>query len=186
MKFRYALMLGVSAVSTGVAAHAQDASLSGSQSEGDAVSSEILVTAQRRAESVQDVPIPVTVIGAGQLQAQGIQEIGDLGRTASSLKLAEQPGGSGGGGYIRGIGTFSRSRAAEPSVGIVVDGVVQGLTNVRNLSDIARVEVLRGPQGTLFGQSVSAGVINMTTVAPDPSRFSGRVSADLRARPESC
>ncbi|MGO4166264.1 TonB-dependent receptor [Novosphingobium sp. YAF33] len=181
MKFHCALLLSVSAVSFSSAAFAQDDGTAGDRAGSEPVSADILVTAQRRAESVQDVPIPVTVVGASQLQAQGIQEISDLGRTASSLKLAEQPGGSGGGGYIRGIGTFSRSRAAEPSVGIVVDGVVQGLTNVRNLSDIARVEVLRGPQGTLFGQSVSAGVINMTTVAPDPSRFSGRVSVDLTA-----
>ena len=178
MPYRRALLITASAVSIAAPAFAQEAENDGVD---NATPVEILVTAQRRTESVQNVPIPVTVVSSSQLQAQGIQEISDLGRTVSSLKLRENPGGSGGGGYIRGIGTFSRSRAAEPSVGIVVDGVVQGLTNVRNLSDIARVEVLRGPQGTLFGQSVSAGVINMVTVAPDASGISGRVSADLSA-----
>lgn len=158
-------------------AFAQDAPVS---DEATAASpGEIVVTAQRRAERVQDVPIPVTVVAGDQLQAQSVNEISDLGRVASSLKMAENPGGSGGGGYIRGVGTFSRSRGAEPSVGIVVDGVVQGLTNNRNLTDIARVEVLRGPQGTLFGQSVSAGVINITTIAPNVNEFSGEVSTDL-------
>ncbi|MBX3592868.1 TonB-dependent receptor [Sphingomonas sp.] len=161
-------------------AFAQDAGdAAKTQAKDDLGDSEIIVTAQRTAQSVQDVPIPITVVGADQLRAQGVQEINDLGRTVSSLKLAENPGGSGGGGYIRGVGTFSRSRAAEPSVGIVVDGVVQGLTNIRNLSDVARVEVLRGPQGTLFGQSVSAGVINITTIAPDYDKFSGTISTEL-------
>lgn len=171
------LLLTVSAIAVSTPAFAQESAEGAAAS--TAIQSEILVTAQRRTESVQDVPIPVTIVSADQLQAQAVQEVGDLGRTTASLRMSENPGGSGGGGYIRGVGTFSRSRAAEPSVGIVVDGVVQGLTNIRNLSDIARVEVLRGPQGTLFGQAVSAGVINITTIAPDPTEVSGTVSTEL-------
>ncbi|MCB2066119.1 MAG: TonB-dependent receptor plug domain-containing protein, partial [Erythrobacter sp.] len=140
MKFRACLLAAVASPAFFAApALAQD---DPATDEGD---NTIFVTSQRYEQSVQEVPIPVTVVSADQLEAQGVQEINDLGRTVSSLKLAENPGGSGGGGYIRGVGTFSRSRAAEPSVGIVVDGVVQGLTNIRNLSDIQRVEVLRGP-----------------------------------------
>jgi len=175
MAFRNILLATAASTAIVFPAFAQDAAPPVEQVEN----LEIVVTAQRRAESVQDVPIPVTIVSADQLQAQSVNEIGDLGRVASSLKMAENPGGSGGGGYIRGVGTFSRSRGAEPSVGIVVDGVVQGLTNNRNLTDIARVEVLRGPQGTLFGQSVSAGVINITTVAPNVHDFGGEVSTDL-------
>lgn len=185
MVTRFAMLASVAFVGLASPTLAQDAAPQPSDiqsteapPEADA-GSEIIVTAQRTEQSVQDVPIPVTVVSGDQLRNQSVQEISDLGRTAASLRLAENPGGTGGGGYIRGIGTFARSRAAEPSVGIVVDGVVQGLTNIRNLSDVQRVEVLRGPQGTLFGQSVSAGVINITTKAPRPGEFSGEVSTEL-------
>jgi len=176
-------LLGTSAValSMSAAAFAQTAAASASPQVAEDDGTTIIVTAQRRAESVQSVPIAISVVGGDQLERQRINNLVDLNRTAASLQLSPNPGGSGGGGYIRGIGTFSRSRAAEPSVGIVVDGVVQGLTNISNLNDIERVEVLRGPQGTLFGQSVSAGVINITTRAPDPSQASGRFQLELSA-----
>lgn len=146
---------------------------------GEPNSADIVVTAQRRVERVQDVPIAVTVVSGEQVARQRINSLADLTRVSASLQLNQNPGGTGGGGYIRGVGTFARSRSAEPSVGIVVDGVVQGLTNIRNLNDIARLEVLRGPQGTLFGQSVSAGVINIATTDPTYDRISGRVSTEL-------
>jgi len=88
-------------------------------------------------------------------------------------------GGPGGGGQIRGIGTQSFTRSAEGAVGIVVDGVPQGNVNTNNIFDTERVEVLRGPQGTLFGLTASAGVINMVTVAPDTSRMTVKGQLDL-------
>ena len=132
---------------------------------------EIVVTAQKREEKLKDVPIAMTVVGAGQLQDQNVTTIADLSRTAPALEMIQSFGGPGGGGQIRGIGTQSFTRSAEGAVGIVVDGVSQGNLNINNIFDTSRVEVLRGPQGTLFGLTSSAGVINMVTNAPDPSKF---------------
>ena len=113
-----------------------------------------------------DVPIAVTVVTAQQLADQHIYSIADLARTTPALEMVQAFGGPGGGGQIRGIGTNSFSPTAEGAVGIVVDGVPQGNVNVTNLFDLQRVEVLKGPQGTLFGLTSSAGVINMVTAAP--------------------
>lgn len=142
---------------------------------------EIVVTAQRRAERLQNVPVAVAVASGEQLSNQRVSQLSELSRSLAAVQFSPTPGGSGGGAYIRGVGTFARTRAAEPSVGIVVDGVVQGLVNTAQLSDIARVELLRGPQGTLFGQSVSAGVLNITTNAPDPTKVEGFLETELSA-----
>jgi iron complex outermembrane receptor protein len=153
------------------------------QTAGDppaAANSEIIVTAQRRAEKVTSVPISITVADAGQLERQQVRTVDDLSRIAPSLEINAAPGqNTGGGGEIRGIGTQTFSQGAVASVGIVVDQVSQGNANISNLFDIARVEVLKGPQGTLFGLTTSAGVINITTNKPDPTRFSARFHTDL-------
>jgi iron complex outermembrane recepter protein len=132
---------------------------------------EIVVTAEKRAEKIQDVPVAVTVVTGEQLADQHIYSIADLARTTPALEMVQAFGGPGGGGQIRGIGTNSFSPTAEGAVGIVVDGVPQGNVNITNLFDLQRVEVLKGPQGTLFGLTSSAGVINMVTAAPDPTKF---------------
>lgn len=155
-------------------AHAQDAAPA-----GENVLQEIVVTAQKRVERLQDVPVAVTVVGEEQLQQQRVYTIADLARTSPSLEMIQAFGGPGGGGQIRGIGTQSFTRSAEGAVGIVVDGVPQGNVPNNAIFDIGRVEVLRGPQGTLFGLTSSAGVINMTTVAPNVSEFSGIAHVDL-------
>jgi iron complex outermembrane receptor protein len=132
---------------------------------------EIVVTAEKRSEKIQDVPVAVTVVTAQQLSDQHIYSIADLARTTPALEMVQAFGGPGGGGQIRGIGTNSFSPTAEGAVGIVVDGVPQGNVNITNLFDLQRVEVLKGPQGTLFGLTSSAGVINMVTAAPDPTKY---------------
>ena len=142
--------------------------------------SEIVVTAQRRQESVTDVPISITVASQAQLERQQVNNINDLNRIAPALEIQSAPAqNTGGGGAIRGIGTQSFSPGAVASVGIVVDQVSQGNANIADLFDVARVEVLKGPQGTLFGLTTSAGVINITTNAPDPDEFSARVRTEL-------
>ena len=150
------------------------------EASGVSYAAEVVVTAQKRQERVQDVPVAVTVVSAAQLEREQVTQLSDLARTAPSLEFGA-PGGisPGGGGIIRGIGTVAFSESAEPSVGVVVDGVTQFNTNISDLFDIARVEILEGPQGTLFGQSVSAGVINITTPTPDPSHFSAFVHSQL-------
>ncbi len=141
---------------------------------------DIIVTAQRRSESIQDVPIAITVVSADQLDRQQVTELRDLSRTAAGLEFGAAGGANpGGGASIRGLGTTAFTRAAEAAVGVVVDNVVQGNANIDGLFDVSRVEVLRGPQGTLFGQSVSAGVINITTTKPNPGQIEGKASIEL-------
>src|SRR5580658_536198 len=139
---------------------------------------EIVVTAEKREEKLQDVPIAITVVSEQQLADQHVTTLADLSRTAPSLEMIQSFGGPGGGGQIRGIGTQAFTRSAEGAVGVVLDGVSQGELNVSNIFDVAQIEVLRGPQGTLFGLTSSAGVINITTNAPDPSKFETGWHAD--------
>ena len=139
---------------------------------------EVIVTAQKRPERLQDVPIAITVVDEKQLAEQRVYSIADLARTSPALEMIQAFGGPGGGGQIRGIGTTSFTRSAEGAVGIVVDGVPQGNANTSNIFDVQRVEVLRGPQGTLFGLTSSAGVINMVTNAPDPAGFKASAHLD--------
>jgi iron complex outermembrane receptor protein len=140
--------------------------------------SEIVVTAEKRAEKIQDVPIAMTVVSSAQLTTEHVYNIADLARTTPALEMVQAFGGPGGGGQIRGIGTNSFSPTAEGAVGIVVDGVPQGDVNITNIFDVQQVEVLKGPQGTLFGLTASAGVINMITAAPDPSKFEVKAQLD--------
>ena len=118
----------------------------------------------------------ITVAGADQLDRQQITQVHDLDRISPAVSFVD--GAPGGGAGIRGIATQSFTPSAEASVGIVVDGVPQGNVNASNLFDMQRVEVLRGPQGMLFGQSSSAGVINMVTQAPKLGEVSGRLHID--------
>lgn len=158
----------------------QDGSTDQSALSSRDAASEIVVTAQRRRERVVDVPISITVANQGQLERQQVNTLNDLNRISPSLEIQQAPGqNTGGGGSIRGIGTQTFSAGAIASVGVVVDQVSQGNANVSDLFDVSRVEVLKGPQGTLFGLTTSAGVINITTNAPDPTRFSARLHTEL-------
>ena len=141
---------------------------------------DIIVTAQRRKERVTTVPISITVASQAQLERQQVNTISDLSRISPSLEINSAPGqNTGGGGSIRGVGTQTFSAGATPSVGVVVDQVSQGNANISDLFDVARIEVLKGPQGTLFGLTTSAGVINIATNAPDPGGFSARIRSEL-------
>jgi iron complex outermembrane receptor protein len=148
--------------------------------EAEAVNDDIIVTAQRRQERVTEVPISITVANQAQLERQQVNNLNDLNRIAPALEIQSAPAqNTGGGGAIRGIGTQSFSPGATASVGVVVDQVSQGNANIADLFDVARIEVLKGPQGTLFGLTTSAGVINITTNAPDPTAPSARFSTQL-------
>ncbi|MCC2978251.1 TonB-dependent receptor [Sphingomonas sp. PL-96] len=139
----------------------------------------IVVTANRREERLQEVPVTVTLVDGAQLTRQNINAVEDLTRTAPALNVVGPPGG--GAVSIRGIGGVSFSQSAEGSVGVVVDGVSLANTSINPplLFDVSRVEVLEGPQGTLFGRNSSAGVVNVVTNAPDPSRVEVIGHADI-------
>jgi iron complex outermembrane receptor protein len=141
---------------------------------------EVVVTAQKRKERLQDVPESIAVVDQAQLQREQINSIQDLGVVTPSLQIQQASGQNpGGGGQIRGIGTQTFAAGAVGAVGIVVDQVSQGNSNINDLFDVARLEVLKGPQGTLFGLTTSAGVINIVTNAPDPHAFSAAIHSEL-------
>ncbi|MBA4090482.1 MAG: TonB-dependent receptor [Sphingobium sp.] len=173
-----AVLASASVIALTAPAMAQDAAAP-EQAAADA-NSDIIVTAQRKAEKVTEVPISITVANQAQLERQQVNTVNDLSRIAPSLEIQQAPGqNTGGGGAIRGIGTQTFSAGAVASVGVVVDQVSQGNANISDLFDVSRIEVLKGPQGTLFGLTTSAGVINITTNAPDPNGFSARVRTEL-------
>jgi len=140
---------------------------------------EVVVTAQKRSESLQEVPVAISVTTEAQLKRDQVYALTDLLRTTPGLEISQTSGGeSNGGGRIRGIGTNIFNETSSASVAIVVDQVPQGNTPADQLFDLAQVEVLRGPQGTLFGQTASAGVINITTKAPSTEGASGSIGMD--------
>jgi iron complex outermembrane recepter protein len=133
----------------------------------DAGAGEIIVTARKRSESLLDVPVPVSVASAAQLQRDQVRAISDLSRVTPALEVSQTSGGeNNGGARLRGLGTGAFNASVSPSVAFVVDQAAQGNLAFPFLFDLQQVEVLRGPQGTLFGQGASAGVINVSTVAP--------------------
>lgn len=143
----------------------------------------IVVTAQKREERLQDVPLSIAVVSSDTLDAFGMSEATDLQYVVPGLTLINAAGTRNAGFFIRGIGTSSfSSESIEGSTAYVVDGVVLGQSGAAfaDLPDIERIEVLRGPQGTLFGKNSSAGVINVTTRSPGDT-FEGRVSGSLAA-----
>ena len=140
-------------------------------------SDEIVVTATRREERLIDVPIAVTAVSGEQLQNSGVSDIRELVSLAPSVQFQTPGGGSDSSIRIRGIGTTSTNPGLESSVGVVIDGVARARTGVAlsELGDLDRIEVLRGPQGTLFGRNTSSGVINIITREPDLHSASGRL-----------
>ena len=126
---------------------------------------EILVTATKRTSNLQNVPVAVTAITSETIQNQRITEFGDLTRAAASLTLTESTASPNNAIILRGIGTYAFSIGVEPSVAVIIDDVpvVQQAQAFDNMSDVKSIEVLRGPQGTLFGKNASAGAINIVT-----------------------
>ena len=139
---------------------------------------EITVTAQKREESITDVPVAVSVLGADQIDASLARNMEDLQALVPALSFRTGNTTRNSALTVRGIGTISFSIGAEPSVSTVVDGVVLGRSGqaFANLYDLERVEVLRGPQGTLFGKNASAGVVNIIPKKPTDT-FEGYVQA---------
>ena len=141
---------------------------------------EVIVTATRRAESIQDVPIAVTAILPEDLEKQGVVNIQNLSSVAPSFASSNAQIASGSVVLrIRGIGTTSNNIGFESAVGIFVDGAYQSRPGVAlgEFVDVERVEVLRGPQGTLFGRNTSAGALNITNVRPDLNEAGGFINA---------
>ncbi|AIT80779.1 TonB-dependent receptor [Novosphingobium pentaromativorans US6-1] len=133
---------------------------------------DIIVTATRREARAQDIPIAVSAYSAQDIAKANYRNPGDLQYVSPSVQVST----SGGSGFtVRGVGTNSFNAASEQTVGMVIDGIVYGFVDDigADFSDIARVEVLRGPQGTQFGKNASAGVVNIMTERPTTDRIYG-------------
>ncbi len=149
-----AVLVGVSA---GVA-HAQDV---------DRVD-DIIVTAQKREQSLQDVPIVVTTLSEELLEDAGVRDIKDLQILTPGLTVTSTTSETITTARIRGVGTVGDNPGLESSVGVVIDGIYRPRNGVGfgDLGELSRIEVLKGPQGTLFGRNTSAGVINIISERP--------------------
>ena len=128
----------------------------------------IIVTAQKREQSLQDVPVAVTVVTGEALIGDFLTDARDLQRIAPTLTFAEGSSPSTSSINLRGIGTSVFDAAVEPTISVIVDGIVLGRNSQAfvDLIDIERIEILKGPQGTLFGKNASGGVINIITQRP--------------------
>ncbi len=146
---------------------------------------EIVVTAQKRAERLIEVPLAVTAVTGEALARQQINDSQSLSRAVPSLSYQQGGAPNNSSFRIRGVGTSLFGQGVEPSVSVVVDGVVapRASSGFADLLDVERVEVLRGPQGTLFGKNATAGVINVVTARPSATP-GGSLEATVAEREE--
>ena len=150
-------------------AFAQDAATAPKQQEEAKTLDTLVVTAQKREEQLQDVPIVVTALSQEALQDAGVRDIKDLQTLVPGLTVTSTQSEAITTARIRGIGTVGDNVGLESSVGVVIDGVYRPRNSVGfgDLGELERIEVLKGPQGTVFGKNTSAGVINVVTKRPD-------------------
>ncbi|HQX24508.1 MAG TPA: TonB-dependent receptor [Pseudomonadota bacterium] len=164
------------------AALAQDAATQADETtaEGDETTlSSIVVTAQKREEQLQNVPISIIVASAQLLQDTGSRDIKELQLVVPGLTVTSTSNEALTTARIRGIGTVGDNTGLESSVGIVIDGVYRPRNGVGfgDLGELERIEVLKGPQGTVFGKNTTAGVINVVTVRPSmATEFGGELT----------
>jgi iron complex outermembrane recepter protein len=162
--------------STALAVLASPALAQDAQDADDGASDEIIVTATLREADVQDIPLAVTAIAPAALDRQGISDIKTLSSLSPSFNIqSSQTETQGTSIKIRGVGTTGNNTGLESSVGVFIDGVYQSRPGVAlgDLVDLERLEVLRGPQGTLFGRNTSAGALNVTTRRPSLTKVQG-------------
>jgi len=146
---------------------------------------EIIVTAKKREESIYEVPVAISAFTGETLQEQGITDLIDIGKFVPNLNITGFSAGhtSSTNAFIRGIGLQDHLITTDPGVSVYVDGIYLGrqVGQNWNLSNIERVEVLRGPQGTLYGRNSIGGAINIITRAPG-SEETSRASVEIGSR----
>ena len=171
MRARHLLagLVSAMALAQGGLAHADEAPKAGASPLDEAIT----VTARKRVERLQDTPIAITAVSQRAMEARGIRSTDGLANLTPNLTLQNNPSYSGASNnasiYIRGIGQSDFVPTVEPGVGVYVDGVyvARSVGAILDLVDFDRIEVLRGPQGTLFGRNTIGGAISVTTTAPD-------------------
>lgn len=163
---RVALLSTISAASLclGTAAMAQDADAADEEfSDND-----IIVTATKREQTLQEIPVAVSVTSAEAIEKAQVRDLIDLQTLAPTLRVNQLQSSANTNFIIRGFGNGANNAGIEPSVGVFIDGVYRSRSaaQIGDLPNLKRVEVLRGPQSTLFGKNASAGVISIVTAAP--------------------
>jgi len=171
--------VGLASLIAAHAATAQTASSGATPGAHDVTIQEVVVTAERRAETVQKTPLAITALTPESLRTLGVTSATSLNSLVPGLEI----GGNGGGSldiFIRGIGSTNDTEVGDPAVAFNVDGVYMARSRSANglFYDIDRIEVLRGPQGTLYGRNATAGAINVITKQPTDS-FAGAASVEV-------
>jgi outer membrane receptor protein involved in Fe transport len=139
---------------------------------------DIIVTASKRSQTLQDTPVAVSVTSAAQLEESQIRDLIDLQSSVPSLRVSQLQSSANTNFIIRGFGNGANNAGIEPSVGVFIDGVYRSRSaaQIGDLPNVERIEVLRGPQSTLFGKNASAGVISIVTQKPQ-YEFGGSIEA---------
>ena len=143
---------------------------------------EVVVTARKRPESMQDAPLAVTAFTGDAMEDRGMFDLVNVGEAAPNVRIMTTPGISGSASeaqiYIRGIGQQDFVISADPGVGIYIDGVYYArmMGAAMDLVDLQQVEILRGPQGTLFGRNTIGGAVNLTSRRPEDDELTGKVA----------
>jgi iron complex outermembrane recepter protein len=165
----------------GVAQAADDETAPGA-SATSTLMEEVTVTARRREENIQDTPISIAAYSGAALEARGVERADDLAQIVPNLIFQQNPGAGGSASnaavFIRGVGQSDFIPTVDPGVGLYVDGVyvARSVGSLLDLVDIDHVEVLRGPQGTLFGRNTIGGAVSVTTQKPTFDTVSGSSS----------
>ncbi|MCW5647524.1 MAG: TonB-dependent receptor, partial [Sphingopyxis sp.] len=162
------LLLGATMLCAGATpalAFAQDAAPTANDTD---YGNEIIVTASKRSQTLQDTPVAVSVTSAAQLEESQIRDLIDLQTAVPSLRVSQLQSSANTNFIIRGFGNGANNAGIEPSVGVFIDGVYRSRSaaQIGDLPNVERIEVLRGPQSTLFGKNASAGVISIVTQKP--------------------
>ncbi len=143
-----------------------------------AILEEITVTATKRQQTLQEIPVAVSVVQAEELKESQVLEVKDLQFLVPSLKVTQLQSSGNTNFIIRGFGNGANNIGIEPSVGVFIDGVYRSRTAsaINDLPNLERIEVLRGPQSTLFGKNASAGIISVITAKPNLDALEGSAS----------
>lgn len=172
--FRLILALGTAL--TGTSAYAQEQADTGASPSS---STEIIVTAQRRSESLQKIPVSLTAVTSDIIQSRQINDLSQIARAAPSLQIGSDNGFS-----VRGVGTLTFTGTIDSSVALSLDEVNLGrpFLAAPQFIDLERVEVLNGPQGLLFGKNASAGLLNIVTAKPKLGVYSSKTDVEIVQR----
>ena len=164
----------VTILSAAVLAFSSNAETSDDQDQASLLMEELVVTARRREEGLQDAPLAVSAYNKETLDYRGVTRLDEIARFVPGLTLENNPSFGGASNsaaiYLRGVGQKEFLPTTEPGVGLYVDGVyvARSVGAILDIVDVDRLEVLRGPQGTLFGRNTIGGAISINTIKPNP------------------